>query len=243
MLALAACGRTFELQNYPTPEGLFQASLAELQRKHWDNAVKGFENLTLTLNPRDTLLSRAQYYLGMAHRGRGEDLLAAQALVRVVESFPNDTLADEALYEAARAYQRMWKKPELDSQYGSSALETYRLLQSSYPDSPLAPAADTAVARLEEWFARKDFENGMHYLRRKAYDPAIIYFKDVVERYPRTDAARRSQLRMLESYRKMNYREEATELCATLRQTYPTDGEVRESCGAPPPVTAADSSP
>ena len=43
------------------------------------------------------------------------------------------------------------------------------------------------LADLEEMFAQKNYLSGMYYLRRKAYDSAIIYFKDVVAKYP-TDA-------------------------------------------------------
>ena len=239
VVLLAACGRAFEVKNFPSPESLYQASLREYERGKWERAVLGFEELTLQLSPRDTLLPRSFYYLATAYERRGEHLLAAQSYARLVETFPTDTLADDALFEAAQAYQRMWKKPELDPQYGESALQTYRMLLSAYPDSPRKVDAEAGIARLNEWFATKDFENGMHYFRRKAYDPAILYFKDVVARYPQTDAARRSGLQMLESYGRVRYKEEAAELCTTLRQTYPTDKDVRARCGAPAPAAAA----
>ena len=236
----AACAPAFQPKTFNgSKEQLYRASLRELQRKHWDNAVAGFERLTLELPARDTLLPRSHYYLGVAHNGAKEHLLAAQSFGRMAEGFPNDTLADDAMYEAARAYQRLWRRPDLDAQYGEAALQTYQTLLSVYPETPRAPQVRREIGRLEQWFATKDYENGMHYFRRHAYDSAIIYFKDVLETYPTTPKARQASLRLVEAYRAIKYREDADEMCDSLRRSYPNDREVREHCGLGGSATAA----
>jgi outer membrane protein assembly factor BamD len=242
-LLVAACSSGFELARYQTNESLFAASLAEFQRGRWDNAIAGFERLTLQLPARDTLLPRAHWYLGEAHQRRGDDLLAAQSYVRLVEGFPADTLADDALFEAARAYQRIWRKPELSSEYGETALTTFQTLLSAFPDSPRRADAEREIARLQDWMARKDHDTGEYYVRRRAYDSAIIYFQDVVAKYPDTPTARLSSLKLLDVYRRLNYREEADEVCARLRTKYPSDAEVREACGTGPAAPAAPRAP
>ncbi|HEX5581079.1 MAG TPA: outer membrane protein assembly factor BamD [Gemmatimonadaceae bacterium] len=240
LLGSAACASGFQAARYTDNEALYTAALAEYERGEWDNAVAGFERLTLMLPARDTLLPRSHYYLGQAHRRRGEELLAAQSFVRLVEAFPNDTLADDALYDAALSYQRLWRKPELDPQYGEAAMETYRTLLSAYPNSPLRDETERGIRELQEMMATKDLRTGEYYLRLRAYDSAIIYFQDVQKEYPETDAARRAGLRLVDTYRRLYYREEVAETCATLRQRHPDDGGVRESCGQPP-AAAADS--
>ncbi|HEY0972766.1 MAG TPA: outer membrane protein assembly factor BamD [Gemmatimonadales bacterium] len=233
LLGSAACASGFQVARYPNNEALYAAALAEYERGEWDNAVTGFERLTLALPARDSLLPSAHYYLGQSHRRRGEELLAAQSFVRLVEAFPNDTLADDALYDAALSYQRLWRKPELDPQYGEAAMETYRTLLSAYPGSPLRDEAEKGIRELQEMMATKDLLTGEYYLRLRAYDSAIIYFQDVREQYPETDAARRAGLKLVETYRRLNYREEVEEVCSTLRQRHPDDGGVRDSCRQP----------
>ena len=242
---LAACGPSFRLNQYPTNEALYTAALAQYEDRNWDNAVSALERLTLQLPPRDTLLPRSHYYLGLAHKGRGEELLAAQSFVRLVESFPTDTLADDALLEAADAYRRLWRKPALDAQYGELAAETYRTFLSAYGDaSPLAAQAREGLAQVREWLARKDFDTGREYQRRRAYDSAIIYYQDVVEIYPETEAARQSLFRLHEIYGELRYREEAAEVCNQLRAKYPDRGDVRDLCGAAPaPATPPPAAP
>lgn len=229
--AMAACTPTLRLSRYPTNEALFSAARREYDAKHWDNAVTAFEKLTFDLPARDTLLPTAHFFLAKAHSRRSEHLLAAQGYNRLAESFATDTLADDALFEAAREYKTLWRRPELDAQYGDLALATYQTLLGLYPDSELKPKAEQAIGDLLEWSARKDYETGMHYLRRKAYDSAIIYFKDVIRKFPTAPKARDAYLRLADAYKEIRYTEDRNDACATLRKNYPGDKEVLATCG------------
>lgn len=213
--------------------------MREFNARHWDNAIQAFERLTLELPARDTLLPRSYWYLATAHARKDEHLLAAQGFARLNQTFPDDTLADDAMLAEAREYASLWRKPALDAQYGQTALVTYRSMLELYPDSPLAPQAQRGAEKMLEWLATKDYLTGMHYARRKAPDSAILYFRDVVENYPETARARDAYLRLVEVYRSINYRDDARDTCATLRQKYPSDREVLSTCGPPPPATVA----
>ncbi len=242
-LLAAACSRGFEVRRFEgNNERLFNASLAEHRRRRWENAAAGFERLTTALPARDTLLPRSYFYLADSHARRSEHLLAAQSFQRLAESFPDDSLADDALFGAGRAYQRLWRKPALDAQYGQQAIATFRTLLSAYAASPLRDQAARRIADLDQWLATKDYDSGMHYFRRKAYDSAIIYFKDVVRDYPQTPKAKEAYLRLHASYRRIRYAEDAREVCDTLRQRYPADRDVRRACGTAP-VSAAVPTP
>lgn len=240
---LAACGQQFKLANFKTSDSLYQAAMREYGRHHWDNAVQAFERLTLDLPARDTLLPTAYFYLGKAHQEKDEFLLAAQSFSRLAESFPDDSLADDALYEAGRSYGKLWRNPALDATQGHSAMAEYRSMVELYPDSKLKAQAEQQIKHLEEWFATKDYETGMHYFRRRAFDSAIIYFRDVVKEHPQTAKAREAQLRLVESFRAIHYRDDANEVCNTLRTSFPNDREVRDACGAAPHPQNAQAPP
>lgn len=230
-VTLGSCARGFKVDRYPSAESLYQAATREFQARRWENAVTAFEKLTLDLPARDTLLPSAHYYLARAHAGRKEYLLAAQSFNRLAESFATDTLADDAKFEAARAYQKLWRKPELDPNYGELAVATFQELLALYPDSELKDEAEREVKLLNEWFATKDYETGLHYFRRKAYDSAIIYFKDVVKLYPESAKVREAYLRLAEAYEIIRYREDKTEVCTALHDRFPRDRDVVGVCG------------
>jgi outer membrane protein assembly factor BamD len=205
--------------------------MQQYQARKWDNAVTAFEKLTIDLPARDTLLPLAQFYLAKSHSNRREHLLAAQSFRRLAESFATDTLADDAMFEAGRSYQKMWRKPELDPANGELAMATFQELLALYPDTPLKDEAERQIRVLNEMFATKDYETGMHYFRRKGWDSAIIYFKDVVRLYPQTQKAREAYLRLAQAYEIIRWREDKSEVCIALHDRYPSDREVLGVCG------------
>lgn len=241
--ALTACRSGFRLSRYSTNEALYAAGIREFEREHWGNAITAFEKLSNDLPARDTLLPRSFWYLAQAHSRQDEHLLAAQSFTRLYEAFVDDTLADDAAIEAARSYRRLWRKPSLDPTYGELALAAYNTFLGLYAEtSPQADAARREIAELEQWFATKDYETGLFYVKRfKGYDSAIIYFKGIIERWPHVPRARDAMLRLAESYRAIKYREDYVETCAKLRETYAGDREVAEVCVDAPRATTTDS--
>ncbi|HEV2643992.1 MAG TPA: outer membrane protein assembly factor BamD, partial [Candidatus Elarobacter sp.] len=166
-VAGVACHPSFDPKVYAAnSDALFAASLNQFSKKHWDEAAQGFEQLTRDLPARDPLLPLSYYYLGQAQEKNGDHLLAAQSFTRIAEAFPDDSLAAPALLASGRAYEQMWRKPELDATYGASAETALQQLVSLYPDSKLVPEANKELARLDELFARKDLQTGDHYVRR-----------------------------------------------------------------------------
>jgi outer membrane protein assembly factor BamD len=237
VVAMTAChSGGFRIDRFNGETGpLFVAGVHELNLKHWENAVLAFEKLATDLPARDTLLPPTQFHLGEARSGNLEHLLAAQAFNKVAENFPEDTLADDAMFMSAQEYRKLWRSPELDSQYGTTAQATFRTLVAVYPDSPRRKEAEREILALDEMFATKEYLAGYYYFRRKAYDPAILYFKNVVSTYPETVRTRDAYLRMIESYRVIRYKEEAADACVAVRKRFPDDAAVKQMC---PPVAA-----
>jgi outer membrane protein assembly factor BamD len=238
LAAPLACKPPFNPKTYPSADKLYQAALAEYKARRYDNAAKAFEQLTLDLSARDPRLPLAYYYLAQSQSRNGENLLAAGTYNRLIDAFPQDTLVDDAFYLSGMAYEREWRQPQLDATYGKNAQTAFESLVGSFPDSQYAPLAKKELNKLDEWFARKDYDTGYLYLKRKAFDSAIIYFKDVIRLHPNAPTTRDAYLRLHEAYRAIRYVEDARELCDVMRKTYPSDREVSKTCG-PAPVTPA----
>jgi outer membrane protein assembly factor BamD len=245
LVLAAGCRTGFQLKNYPTNEALFQAALRQFERGKWDNAAAGFEKLTLELAPRDTLAARAFWYLGLSRQEQRDFLRAAQAFQRIFESYPDDSLAERALFQEGRSYGALWTRPDRDASYGDAALATYSSIGTYYPDSKYKDSVAAQVRILESMFAQKHYDVGMYYLRDKAYDSANLSFERVLENWPDAPRARDAALRLIESYRALSYREEAGDVCAAIRPKYADDADVQKACPLPPataakPPTAGD---
>ena len=242
LLAVAACHPEFQPTSFSTNEALYKAATEEFKQGRMDNAIAAFEKLTTDLPARDTLLPRSHWFLAKAHAARSEWVSAAASYNHLVESFPDDSLADDAALEAGRSYRKLWRKATLDPTYGESARASYATLLSLYPQSPLVPEAQKELAELEEMFAQKDYLAGLYYMRRGGYDSGIIYFKDVVAKHPDSPTGRLAQLRLVESYKAIRYKEDAQDVCFSLRKRYENDAEVKAACAdvaAPATTTAA----
>jgi outer membrane protein assembly factor BamD len=236
-----ACKPPFNPKLFTDPAKLWAAAMAEYKAGRFDNAAKAFEKLTLDLPARDPRLPLSYYYLAQSQTKNGEYLLAAGTYNRLIDAFPQDTLVDDAFYLSGRAYEHEWRAPELDATYGKSAQSAYEAVVSAYPDSPFASQSQKELTKLDEWFAEKDYGTGYLYLKRKAFDSAIIYFKDVIRLHPKAKKTKDAYLRLLESYRAIKYTEDARDLCDSMRTAYPNDRDVKDECGPAPaaPVTPA----
>jgi outer membrane protein assembly factor BamD len=238
LVAPLACKPPFNPKSYPSADKLYQVAFVEYKARRYDNAAKAFEQLTLDLSARDLRLPLAYYYLAQSQANIGENLLAAGTYNRLIDAFPQDTLVDDAFYLSGLAYEREWRRPQLDPTYGKNAQTAFESLLTSFPDSRFGPLGKKELDKLDEWFAEKDYDTGYLYLKRKAYDSAIIYFKDVIRLHPNARKTRDAYLRLLESYRTIRYTEDARELCDAMRKAYQNDREVLKACG-PAPSTPA----
>jgi outer membrane protein assembly factor BamD len=193
-----------------------------------------FQRLTFEFSVTQDEMAQARYYVAECSFQLGDYVQAASDFRKVADEFSTTAYAPTALLRAGDSNLRLWHRPELDPSYGEAALAIYQELAGRYPESDAAGRARLHVRRLESQFAEKTYKTGMFYLRRKAFDSAIIYFKDVIANYPSAERAPDALLRLVDSYRAIGYTQEVQETCEHLRRFYPKATRLDASCPAPP---------
>ena len=207
------------------PKAVLAEAHARFRRGDFNGAVLAFRRVQFELAPTQPEMAEALYFIAECDFQLGDRATAALAFRKVADDFPESEYAPLALLRAGDANLRLWRRAELDPEPGQTALATYQELQGRYPGTDAAARAQLHVSQINELFAEKNYKNGMFYFRRRAYDSAIIYFKDVIANYPGTRLVPDALLRLVDSYRAIRYVEELKEACANLRQYYPkTDG-------------------
>lgn len=234
---LAACGgRNRAPAPELAPELLLQRARSEFHRGAFSRSQESFRRLLFELTPNDPALPEVHYQVAESQFQTGQFLEAARGFRQTADSFAGSVYAPLALLRAGDANLRLWRKPELDPSYGQAALAIYQDLAGRYPDSEAAARAQLHVRQLREWFADKTYKNGLFYFKRGAYDSGIIYFKDVVAKYPEAPRAADALMRLADSYRAIGYRDELQETCAHLHRFYPQADGIERSC---PPDSGA----
>ena len=217
LAGLAACGQGPKL----TPASQPDVELARARRQFHSgdcmHASVSLRRLTFELGPTQPELAEVHYYLAECYFQTGDKVQAAHEFRQVADQYPTSEYAPLALLRAGDANLRLWRRPELDPTYGQSALAIYQELAGRYPGTTAAARAQLHVQQLREWFAEKDYKNGMFYLKHfgvHAYDSAIIYFKDVIASYPGTSRVPDALMRLVEIYRAIKYTDELKETCS-----------------------------
>jgi outer membrane protein assembly factor BamD len=242
LTVLAACHQGPRVTPAPDPAADLAKARQQFRRGDFRRAMVTLRRLSFELGPAQPELAEVRYYLAECYFQTGDRLQAAQEFRQVAEGYATSEYAPVALLRAGDANLRLWKRPELDPTYGETALAIYQELAGRYPDTDAAARAQRHVQQLKEWFADKVYKNGMFYFKRRAFDSAIIYFKNLIANYPDTPRAPEALLRLVDSYRAIGYADERKEACAHVRRYYPRAPGVERTCPAPADTATASPS-
>lgn len=208
------------------PDALYTSGIAAYEEGDYERAIELLEAFAQQ-HLGDPRVPEARLTLGRAHMARREYITAASAFQRLVTDFPASPLAPEARFGICEAYTRLSPQPPLDQEYTHAAIAHCQSVATLYPETEEGREASEQVEELRERLARKIYQIGMFYFQRGAYDAGVIYFEDVVNLYPGTNQAPAALLRIVESYERIGYVEEAAEARERLIREYPDSPEAQ----------------
>jgi len=231
--ALAACGGRRAVHVVP-PEQSYAEGMVAFREGRYRQALERLRRADATMPPRAEAAAEVRFYMAECQLAMELQLEAAQLFRRVADDFPAHRLAPLALLRAGDANAQLWGRIELDPTYGQAALAVYRELLARYPDSDVAPRARQRIRDLQDRFAEKDYKTGLFYVQRKAYDSAILYFRQLVANYGQSSYVPDALMRLVEIYSRIGYLDERAETCRFLTQQYPNTPGVGDACPAMP---------
>jgi outer membrane protein assembly factor BamD len=203
----------------------------------WAEAGEALERVNLEMLPTDPRRTRMHFLLAESLFQQGDYIQAAREFRHVSDDTPGDPLAPDALLRAGDSFAALWRRPELDPTYGQTAMSTYTEVTTRFPGTSAARQGQQRLAQLQDLFAWKQYRAGRYYMHLKAYDSAILYYRDVVATYPRTQAAPKALADLVKAYYKMGYYEDVKETCGYIRRFHPNLKGMDDLC----PVDAPSS--
>ena len=132
-------------------------------RKDYQSAVEGYERILGEFGDPDDIYPR--YQLGLAYGLSGKQENKANVLLSVMEADPSSLYYSEAMYELGRSLVELKRT--------SQAVGVFETLKSASKDGT--------------YVARALIELGMISRNDKKYDQALSYYKQVVEKLPKSE--------------------------------------------------------
>jgi outer membrane protein assembly factor BamD len=223
---LAACGGGDPYQGLDA-DALYRMAENEMAEGDAENAIEVLERLHLSFGdwPR---IPDAGMLLAQAHFEDDDYLTARSEYRRFLDRFAENPRAPEAAAGECRALAALAPHPQRDQGYTEEAITVCGAVVADYPNTPAAAQAQELRSQLRYTMAEKEYLNGNHYLRRRQYDSAIIYFQFVVDLYPETEFAPRALLGLFRANEAIGYADLAEEARSRLLDEYPDSPEAAE---------------
>jgi len=153
-----------------------------------DKAVEIFKKVVDNA-PYGPLAATAQYGLGQSLKQLESYEEALQAFQKVLDNYPTSLYYDKAKYEIAHCAYLSSLKPQYAQEPTDKAIKAFQDFADSNKDSELSQEASKTIERLRYKGAEKSYSVAEFYERQKQYKSAILYYRDVVDRFPESSYA------------------------------------------------------
>ena len=197
------------------------------REQKYSDAIQWFQR-TIFDYPGDERIDQAMFYLGDSYYEEGDYLMAASEFKRLTSEFPDGALAMKAYYRLGQCYGRLSPDYQLDQTDTRRAIQSFNTLIQRFPGGIYADSARMRVSELEDKLARKEFENGYFYYKRRYYDSAIIQFETVREDYSGSSWLAPTLYYLSKAYDKLDLDEDAGGVRMELIELFPDSEEARK---------------
>ena len=180
---------------------------------------------------RAILASRGALLLGEARFARGSHLEAAREFRKASDDSPNDPHRPRSAAAGGRCLCRSLAPSRAGPHLRADRAGDVPGADRTAILEPTPPSGRSSrINELNERFAYKAYKAALYYFRLKAYDSAILYLKDLVATYPKASVVPEALVKLVQAYRKLDYREDVQETCGYIRRFHPEAPGANEVC-------------
>jgi outer membrane protein assembly factor BamD len=205
-------------------EEAFEYAMKSYEEEDYQDAVSGFQRVIFNF-PGDELVEESMFFLADSYFKDEDYLLAANEFRRVSSEFPDGEFALISQYKLGLCHLKLSAPYQLDQKDTRRAIDSFNVLIDRFPASVYADSARTQVSALRDKLARKEYESGYYYYRRKFYDSAIIYFETMRDNYFETRWMAPALYCLSKAYDELDLPDDAREARMDLLEHFPDTRE------------------
>ena len=125
---------------------------------------------------------------------QGEGAITAYEFV--VDRFPEGEFADDAQYRIGMCYYAMAAKARHNKKAFNGAIRNFRKYIRLYPKGEYIEEAKAKINELDFKAAKGTYQVGEFYEKKGEIEAAVIYYREVVEKYPLSEWAEKAEKRI-----------------------------------------------
>ena len=153
-----------------------------------DRAVEVYKKI-IENSPFDKNADKALYKMAECYRRMMKYKEAIEAYKKLITDYPESELVPEAKYQLAYTKYEASLDPEYDQESTEAALKEFKEISKTTAVPSIAAEAEKVMSDLRIRKANSALKVAEFYERQKKYRSAVIYYKDVVAKFPDTEAA------------------------------------------------------
>ncbi len=138
----------------------------------------------------------AQFNEGQAYQRQNDLKDAIIAYQVVVDKYPTDPAAADALYQIAFAYMVVSRTGSYDQAAATRARESFEDYLSAYPNSEKAAQAKENLASLASQQTGGSLNIAEYYYGQKQFRAAVVYYNDVIRQQPNSPDSDKAKKRL-----------------------------------------------
>jgi len=127
---------------------------------------------------------------------------AVMMFKKLIDDYPDTKFIDKARYQLAECSKRMSLKSDYDQTPTIVARKEFEDFVEKHPESSMSGEARKIILKLKNREAENAYNIAKFYESRDIPESAVIYYRDIVQKYPDTEWAKKAQGRLNELQKK-----------------------------------------
>ncbi|MFA6142176.1 MAG: tetratricopeptide repeat protein [Candidatus Omnitrophota bacterium] len=168
-----------------------------------DRAVEIYKKVAENA-PFGKLAEESQFRTGSALKKADRFDEAVEAFQKILDDYPNSQFYEKAKFEVADCAYKASLKPAYDIESTDKAIKAFEEFAQGNRDKVLTEEASKTIQRLRDKSAEKSLMTAKFYEDQRHYESAIIYYKDVITRFPDSSFVKTSKAKIEELEKKIN---------------------------------------
>ena len=215
ILTSCASGSKIRAQHTANCSDKLHEAIVKFDTKHFASAQYLLTDISAKC-PGGTNGDTILLYLGKSWLGMKKPDEAKTEFNRLMQSFPNSPLIEEAKYLAGYSAYRTANPETLDQTSTKEALQTLQNFVDRFPLSPFADSAKFYMRKCADKLIHKEFQTARFYETITQFESAVVYYRYIIDEYPNCTLIFQVKLLMAQDLLKLNRNEEANALLDDL---------------------------